>query len=614
MIMKTTKSDLSSTEESPSTQLDRQVHATAARFSMGLSPIALGLAFTDWALHLASSPGRQLELAELAWQRTLELSGKLSDTVLEHADHLGHAVMTGDILASAAPKPPVNDKGRTETASAASVPEMPVVGAVLEKTTKDTWNAGMQAAQAWWHEATKVRGVSQHHQQMNDFMIRQMFAMTEPANWPASHPEVLEQAFKSGGQSILQGGKNFLDDLSEQAGFKRHNDVGQFQVGKNLAMTPGKVVYRNHLVELIQYTPQTAQVFHDPVLIVPSWIMKYYILDLQQHNSMVRYLVQQGHTVFILSWHNPDESDRELGMNDYLQQGIFDVLTAIAGITDKAPVHAVGYCLGGTLLSIAVAALARDAKVKGFAAMSPVKSMTLLAAQTDFSEPGEMSVLIDDAQVDLIEDLMADSGYMTGAQMAGSFQFLNSRDLVWNKRMNEYLLGVRDSGTDMMAWNADVTRLPARMHGEYLHQFFLENALAEERYLVEDVPVSLLDIRIPVLVVGTVRDTVSPWKSVYKIHRLTRTDVTFILTSGGHNAGIVSEPGHANRSYQILTQAATATVKSPPAWEKAATRLEGSWWTAWDQWLAKQSGDKVKPPRMPKGDAAPGSYVYRRFT
>lgn len=595
--MKNAKTVIPFVEESAASRLDRQVHATAARFSFGLSPIALGLAWADWGMHLAASPGRQLELAQLAWQKGLDLAGAWSHTLIDGASGASHAV---------AGKPVQEEKGASE-------PALPPAAVALEKTVKDGWQQSMKAAQEWWHEATQVRGVSPHHQQMNDFMLRQVFAMAEPANWPAAHPEVLEQAFKTGGQSLLQGGKNFLDDLSKQTGFRRQADVSQFQVGKNIAITPGRVVYRNHMVELIQYAPQTPTVYREPILIVPSWIMKYYILDLQPHNSMVNYLVQQGHTVFILSWHNPDETDRELGMEDYLQQGIFDVLVEIGRLSGKAPVHTVGYCLGGTLLSIAVAALSRDAKVDNFADMAPVASMSLLAAQTDFSEPGEMGVLIDDSQVQMIEDLMADHGFMTGAQMAGSFQFLNSRDLVWNKRMNEYLLGVRESGTDMMAWNADVTRLPARMHGEYLHQFFLENALAEGRYEVQGQPVSLLDIRVPVFAVGTVRDNVSPWQSVYKIHRLTRTEVTFLLTSGGHNAGIVSEPGHAHRSYQVHTQGPHETVHSPKAWADANPQHEGSWWPAWQQWLAEKSGSQQKPPAMPRGKAAPGEYVFKRY-
>ncbi len=582
---------LATEEETATARLDRQVNTAAASLTFGMSPIALALAMTDWSLHLAAAPGRRMELASLAWERSLELGQKWRDTLTDTAS------------AAAETPPPQESLGLG----------LGLNHPALEKGMKQSWQMSMEIAQDWWREATKVRGISPHHQQMNRFLLGQVFAMAEPVNWPLSHPEVLRTALESGGQSLVQGGGHFLRDVSKKMGFATHEEVSQFQVGVNIAVTPGTVVYSNHLVELIRYAPQTATVARNPILIVPSWIMKYYILDLSPHNSMVRYLVGQGHTVFILSWANPDETDRELSMSDYLQMGIFDVLKELGRLTDLAPVNTVGYCLGGTLLSIAVAALSRPAKVPGFEQMSPVASMSLLASQTDFTEPGEMGVLIDDSQVQLIEDLMADTGYLSGAQMAGSFQFLNSRDLVWNKRLNQYLLGVHESGTDMMAWNADVTRMPARMHGEYLNQFFLQNALAEGRYLVDGAPVSLLDIRVPLFVVGTVRDTVSPWQSVYKIHRLTRTDVTFILASGGHNAGIVSEPGHAKRSYQIYAQAVSDAAHSPADWQSRADSKEGSWWPAWNTWLAAYSGPEVPAPTILPGPPAPGRYVFKRY-
>lgn len=563
-------------EPSATSLLDSRLHAAAARLTMGLSPIAMGLAMTDWSLHLAAAPGRQIELANLALKSGMEVT-----------QHWG-----ASWLAS----------GQSESGNSGNAGK-----------PDNQWQASMEKVHDWWRQATHVRGVTPHHQQVNEFMINQIFAMAEPANWPLTHPEAIKAAILSGGQSLLKGGENLIADLQKKIGLGAPEEVSQYRVGENIAATPGHVVYRNHLVELIQYTPQTKTVHPEPILIVPSWIMKYYILDLSPHNSMVNYLVRQGHTVYILSWHNPDKSDRMLGMNDYLQQGIFDVLTELTKYTKQVPVHTVGYCLGGTLLAIAVAALSRPEKVPGFEGMATIKSMTLLAAQTDFSEPGEMGVLIDDSQVHMIEDLMVDKGYMSGAQMAGSFQFLNSRDLVWNKRLREYLLGVRDSGSDMMAWNEDVTRLPARMHGEYLHQFFLENALAEGQYQVEGKPVSLLDIRVPVFAVGTVRDTVSPWKSVYKIMRLTRTDITFLLASGGHNVGIVSEPGNPKASYQVQAQGGDDLVMSPAQWEENAKKQAGSWWPCWENWLAGLSGPHRAPPRVSKNsEAAPGTYVFKR--
>lgn len=552
--------------ESPTAKLDRSLHAFAASFTAGLEPVAMSLAGLDWAMHLASSPGRQMELGLEAMRQMQQWLQQL---------------------------PP------------------PSAAAQSAESWGEECEQMWQSLQTWMQEATKVRGVSNHHQEMNRFFLRQAFDMWSPRNLPWCNPDIWQRALETGGASLWQGKQNWLQDVKKGAYDPQHSD---WRPGSEVAVTPGVVVYRNHLIELIRYTPQTGQVYAEPVLIVPSWIMKYYILDLSPQNSMVRYLLQQGHQVYILSWNNPDAADRDLGMEDYLHQGIFAALEVIAQIEPGVAVHSAGYCLGGTLLAIAAAALARTGQVRDVAKMSPLASVTLLAAQTDFSEPGEMGVLIDDSQVDMLEDVMAESGYMSGAQMAGAFQFLNSRDLVWNKRLREYWLGVRDAGNDMMAWNADVTRLPARMHGEYLHQFFLENALAEGQYQVEGATVSLSDIRLPMFVVGTVRDQVSPWMSVYKIIRLTRTEVCFLLASGGHNVGIVAAPGNPKSSYQVHLHQAQDKAVAVAAWREQAQSKAGSWWPEWSSWLAAHSGKQKPVRRLPTRwnlQAAPGSYVFK---
>jgi polyhydroxyalkanoate synthase len=363
-------------------------------------------------------------------------------------------------------------------------------------------------------------------------------------------------------------------------------------------------------MELIQYTPSTRQVQPEPILIVTAWIMKYYLLDLSPANSMIKYLVDQGHTVFCISWLNPASTDRNLGMDDYLNLGVMDALNAVNAIVPGQKVHAVGYCLGGTLMSIAAASMGRDSD-------SRLATLTLFAAQTDFTEPGELALFIDDSQVTFLEDIMWDQGYLDNKQMASAFQLMSSNDLVWSRMLKDYLMGERTALNDMMAWNADGTRLPYRMHTEYLRRLFLHNDLAAGRYPVNDEPVALSDIRCPIFCVGTVRDHVAPWRSVYKLNLLTDAETTFLLTSGGHNVGIVNPPGVPGRSFQVLTRAVDGKYLDPDRWLRTAPRHEGSWWPKWDAWLKTLSGDPVTPPKMGAAGyrpmcPAPGTYVLQK--
>ena len=320
--------------------------------------------------------------------------------------------------------------------------------------------------------------------------------------------------------------------------------------------------------------------------------------------------MDQGHTVFCISWINPGADDRDLGMDDYLDQGFHAALNAVNTIVPHTKVHSAGYCLGGTLLAIAAAAMARDGDER-------LASMTLFAAQTDFTEPGELSLFIDDSQISLLEAQMAQTGYLTSAQMAGAFQMLRSYDLLWSRLVNEYLLGDRAPMNDLMAWNADATRMPAKMHSQYLRRLFLNDDLSEGRYPVGGKPVTLGDITLPTFMVGTVTDHVAPWRSVFKLQQLSPAENTFVLTSGGHNAGIVSPPGNPRRHFQMLTRPAGGNYLPPDAWLAAATDTPDSWWPAWLAWLKARSGTPVKPPRAgataypPVGDA-PGTYVLEK--
>jgi polyhydroxyalkanoate synthase subunit PhaC len=337
--------------------------------------------------------------------------------------------------------------------------------------------------------------------------------------------------------------------------------------------------------------------------------MKYYILDLSSHNSLVKYLTGQGFTVFMISWHNPGTEDRKVAFDDYRRLGVEAALAAIEGVMPGQQVHALGYCLGGTLLSISAAAMARDGDNR-------LKSITLLAAQTDFTDAGELTLFINESQVAFLEDMMWQRGVLETTQMAGAFQLLRSNDLIWSRITRDYLMGERAPPSDLMAWNADGTRLPYRMHSEYLRKLFLNNDLAAGRYLVDGKPISLSDIHTPMFVVGTVLDHVAPWKSTYKIHFLVDADVTFLLTSGGHNAGIVAPPGEEGHSYRVKTKAADATYIGPAEWLSAAQPIEGSWWPELAKWLTARSSEPSELPGIGIKTAdrqalpdAPGDYV-----
>jgi polyhydroxyalkanoate synthase len=560
---------------------DNQLNAAAAGLGTGLSPISLALALTDWALHLATQPAQSARLALKAQRGAL--LGWASPPEDQHA---------------------VNGDPRFADPAWQAWPWRP-------------WVATYHAAESWWRDAADLRGMTDHHRTMTRFVAHQCLDMLAPSNAGFANPEVVRRTHERLGDNLLEGAVNALDDWRGRHGLAPLRPARQrLEIGVDLAATPGKVVHRNHLSELIQYLPTTATVQAEPIFIVPSWIMKYYILDLSPHNSLVKWLVDQGHTVFILSWRNPDESDALLDMNDYLEQGIFDNLGAIRRMVPDQAVHACGYCLGGTLLSVAAAALARRNGPRADQ-LAPLKTVSLLAAETDFSEPGDMGVLIDDAQVTMLEDMMAKRGFLSGRQMAGSFTYLHARELYWSHQLRALWLGEADQPNDLMAWNADVTRMPAMMHSEYLRRCYLHNEIAQERFPVDGEPVSLSDIRQPLFVVGTEKDHVSPWKSVYKIQRMTHTDVCFVLASGGHNAGVVSEPGHAGRHYALLGRAAGEPVLEPTRWVTNAPSHNGSWWPAWHDWLLDHGSGMTAKARTPAaGDVlgdAPGEFVTVRY-
>lgn len=568
--------------EAASDMLDRELHAAAAALTGGLSPSALTLAFADWLIHLATSPGKQMQLAAAAAAG----AARLAEQVSQPSPHF-----------------------RPWSLIAPTSVDRRFAGADWNMAPYNMVAQGFLLAEQWWQAATNVRGVARDHAAITAFTLRQILDTVAPSNSPLTNPEVVRKTLQTGGKNVIDGYSNWLQDIQglRQDGSVDHD--GRFVVGENVATAPGRVVFRNHLIELIQYEPATETVRPEPVLIVPAWIMKYYILDLSPHNSLVRYLTQQGFTVFMISWRNPTPADRDLSLEDYRMLGVEAALSSVQSIVPGRAVHAAGYCLGGTLLAIAAAAMTPERR-------SHLRTLTLLAAQTDFTDAGELTLFINESQISFLEDVMNHSGVLASQQMAGAFQMLRSNELVWSRIVRGYLMGERSAPNDLMAWNADATRMPARMHSEYLRKLFLNDDLAEGRYIANGRPVALSDLRAPMFVVGTSRDHVAPWRSVHKIHFLADADVTFVLAGGGHNAGIVAPPGQRGRSYQIMSKAAEGPYIGPDQWSSEAPVHEGSWWPAWAAFLAAHSEERTAPPAFPAAlpdgtplPAAPGEYV-----
>jgi polyhydroxyalkanoate synthase subunit PhaC len=573
---------------------DAIAHSAMAKLGRGIAPTSVLAAYLDWIVHLSLSPSKQGEIFENALH---EWNGLLSFV---------HRSSLGECAPCALPHP--QDKRFTHE---------------LWRTPPYNWiSQGFLVQERWWESMmTDVRGVSAHHEDLAKFMTRQSLDVLSPSNYLATNPEVLALTIASGGGNLINGASNLLQDFSDYISHAKPQSLETYTPGKTVALTAGKVVYKNRLIELIEYQATTPTTFPEPLLIVPSWIMKYYILDLSQHNSFVKYLVDQGHTVFMISWKNPDSTDRDLSLENYLDLGVMSALERIRSARPGRKIHGIGYCLGGTLLSMAAATLGRDPR-------NPLASVSLLASLVDFHEPGEIGVFIDESQITYLEDIMWEPGYLDGKQMASAFNLMNSNELIWSRLVRHYLKGTAGAVNDLQAWNADATRLPYRMHSEYLRSFYLKNDLSEGRFEVHGTPVTLQDLRIPMFVVGTEKDHVSPWKSVYKIHLLTDCEITFVLASGGHNAGIVNSPTVEKASakntahighFRWGKRLKSGSYLDPEAWLGKYQQHQGSWWPSFQHWLKAHSGAQVKAAplgglgrgRLQPVEDAPGQYVHQ---
>ncbi|MDX9699999.1 MAG: class I poly(R)-hydroxyalkanoic acid synthase [Rhodocyclaceae bacterium] len=457
-----------------------------------------------------------------------------------------------------------------------------------------------------------VQGLDDQTQKKVNFYTRQYIDAMSPSNFAMTNPEVFRETVKSHGQNLLKGLNNLLRDIEEGGGNLRvkMTDTTAFELGKNVATTPGKVVYQTDMMQLVQYTPSTEKAYKRPMLIIPPWINKFYILDLREKNSYIKWCVDQGHSVFVISWVNPDERQAEKTFESYVTEGVLAALDAIEAQTGEKEVNAAGYCLGGTLLATTLAYLAGKRQKR-------IASATFFTTMTDFAEPGELGVFIDEQQVSSLEKKMFERGYLEGSEMAGTFNMLRSNDLIWSFVVNNYLLGKDPFPFDLLYWNSDSTRMPAKMHSFYLRAMYMENRLAQPGGIeVDGVPIDLSKIKVPCYFISTIEDHIAPWKSTYMGARNFGGPVRFVLGGSGHIAGIVNPP--AANKYGYWLNPGAKLPDTADDWFAGAQQQAGSWWTDWQSWVTAHDGEQV-PARDPaKGklkvlEDAPGSFVKVRI-
>ncbi len=544
------------------------------------NPLSIGAAFFEMTARMMSDPSRLVQ-AQLSlwndymtlWQRTAQrFLGGSAEPMIE---------------------PPAGDRRFRDKAW-------------TDNTLFDFIKQSYLLTARWLQGAVKdVEGIDERTARKVDFYTRQFVDAIAPSNFVMTNPEVLRATIESRGENLLNGLKNLLADLERGKGRLaiKMTDMQAFRIGENIAVSPGKVVYQNDLLQLIQYEPTTATVTRRPLLIIPPWINKFYILDLRPENSFIRWAVGEGHTVFVISWVNPDERLAAKTFADYMREGLLAALDAIEQATGEREVNVIGYCLGGTLLAstLAYMAVKRDTRIK---------SATYFVTMVDFAEAGELSVFIDEEQLAALEERMNAKGYLEGRDMATTFNMLRANDLIWSFVVNNYLLGKSPFPFDLLYWNADSTRMPAAMHSFYLRNMYQENLLVKPGGItLAGVPIDLRKIKTPSFLLSTREDHIAPWRSTYAATRLYRGPVKFVLSASGHIAGVVNPPGSKYGHWE--------NDKNPPTaeeWLATATAVPDSWWPAWARWVSQYSGGEV-PARQP-GDGklkpledAPGSYV-----
>ena len=472
----------------------------------------------------------------------------------------------------------------------------------------DFWKQAYLITSRWAEDLTRsTEGVDEKTRQKALFYLNQMLAALSPSNFALTNPEVIRTTLATNAENLVQGMAHFVHDLEQSKDLLRisQTDLSAFEIGRNLAVTPGKVIFQNDLIQLIQYAPATEEVYERPLLVVPPWINKYYILDLTPEKSFVKWAVEQGFTVLLVSWVNPDATLAQKTFGDYMHEGVLAAIDAVIRQTGSPKINALGYCVGGTLLAATLAYMAAKGDDR-------VESASFLAAQVDFSEAGDLLVFIDDTQLKALEEMMAEQGYLDGSRMAAVFNMLRPRDLIWPYVVNNYLLGKKPFPFDLLFWNADSTRLPAANHAFYLREFYHLNRLAKGEMQLGGVRLDLSRVTIPVYELFTKEDHIAPAASVFRGSKLFGGPVRLTMAGSGHIAGVVNPPG--KKKYQFW---ANGPADSLQDWMATATETAGSWWPDWAAWLAQYSGLKV-PARNPSNgplwaiEDAPGSYVKSR--
>ncbi|MFN0163845.1 MAG: class I poly(R)-hydroxyalkanoic acid synthase [Burkholderiales bacterium] len=583
----------------------KEALADVARRAAALAPQMLEKSAADLESSLKDEFGVSQAMGEVM-QKMLADPSRLIEAQTRYATEFGQ--LWQQALAASigqAPKPePLKDRRFSDAAWSAN-PWFDFLSRSYLLTSKH-----MQDAVA------AVDGVSPQTRHKALYYTRQMLDATAPSNFALTNPQVLKATADSGGENIVRGLKNFVRDLEKGKGGLSiaMTDTAAFELGRNVASSPGKVVFQNDLMQLLMYQPSTKTVAKQPILIIPPWINKYYILDLQPKNSFIKWAVDQGNTVFVISWVNPDTKQAKKTFDDYLREGPLAALDAIAKCTGEREVNAIGYCLGGTLLACTLGYLAAKKEER-------IASATFFTSLIDFDKPGDLGVYVDTAQVDALEARMKKrGGVLEGSEMAGTFNMLRANDLIWSFYVHNYLLGRDPFPFDLLYWNSDATRMPMAMHLFYLREMYIGNRLIQPGGVTLDgVALDLSKVRVPAYFISTVEDHIAPWATTYTGARVLGGKNKFVLGGSGHIAGIVNPP--AANKYGYWTNA--NLVANPEEWLKGATRHEGSWWGDWDRWVRSHRKDKPVPARVP-GDAlrggklkaledAPGSFAKLRL-